>query len=172
MHDWPSRSSDDVPSPSLVAAWLVLDTLPTERIPYFAAYWLAQGYDGPHVVVLAGLSGDDPHDVRDVLDDALADCDVTRPSTTAAAAMVAFNAVARMQADGLARERWVVDKVVEVVENNDYSSDVTDLPLGSLWGLADEWDAGWGRTQEELAARVREGCSEQLALAYSGGRPG
>jgi hypothetical protein len=168
MHDWPSRSSVDVPSPRPVAAWLAVDTLPTERIPYFAAHWLVQGYDGPHVIALAGMSGDDPHDVRDVLDDALADCGIPRRSTTAAAAMVDFTGIGRMGADGLAGERWVVDKVVEVIANSDYSSDVTDLPLRSPWGLDDEWGAGWGRTQEQLAARVREACSEQLTIADSG----
>ena len=153
-------------SPGLVASWLVLGTLPTERIPYFAAHWLVQGYDGPSVVTLAGLSGDDPHEVRDVLDAALGDCGVARPPT-GTAVMETFTAIARMQADGRAEEGWVLDMVVEVINNIGYSSDVTDLPLGSLCDLTAEWNAGWGRTREELAARVRAACADQLALADS-----
>lgn len=69
---WPVPESAGVPSPTLVAAWLTLDTLATERIPLFAAHWLASGYDRHALAELAGLDGDDPHDVRDVLADALA----------------------------------------------------------------------------------------------------
>lgn len=35
------------PTPALVAAWLALDTLPTELVPMWAANWLATGLDGP-----------------------------------------------------------------------------------------------------------------------------
>jgi len=35
MHDRPSQA-DEIPSPQLVAAWLILDTLPTERVPLWA----------------------------------------------------------------------------------------------------------------------------------------
>jgi hypothetical protein len=45
MHDWPS-APDEIPSPQLVAALLILDALPTERVPLWAAYWIAAGYDG------------------------------------------------------------------------------------------------------------------------------
>jgi hypothetical protein len=34
----------EIPSPQLVAARLTLDTLPTERIPLWAAHWIAAGY--------------------------------------------------------------------------------------------------------------------------------
>lgn len=37
----------------------------------WAAHWLVAGYDGEHLVSLAGLHGDDPHDVRDALPGAL-----------------------------------------------------------------------------------------------------
>jgi hypothetical protein len=85
--------------------------------------------------------------------------------------MVAFTAIARMQADGRAGERWAVDKVIEIVAHNDYSSDVTDLPLGGVWGFDEEWDAGWGRTPEELAAQVRDLCDEQIEVAVGGRTP-
>jgi hypothetical protein len=151
----------------LVAAWLALDTLPTESIPLFASYWLAGGHDGRALAELAGLHGDDPHEVRDLLPEALADCGVGVMSSDEAAALTAFTALARLQSDGLAGERWIVDKVTEVVARTDYSTKVTGLPLGSLFGLDDEWGAGWGRSEAELAARVREACAEQLQLAAS-----
>jgi hypothetical protein len=165
MHDWPVPESAGVPSPTLVAAWLTLDTLATERIPLFAAHWLASGYDRHALAELAGLDGDDPHDVRDVLADALADCRVTIPTSDAAAAMTAFSGLARLQVEGRAGERWIVDKVTEIVARSGYSAGVLALPLGSLFGLDDEWSAGWGRSDRELAAVVREACREQLRVA-------
>jgi hypothetical protein len=169
MHDWPVPESEDVPSPTLVAAWLTLGVLPTERIPLFASHWLAREWDGHALVELAGLHGDDPNDVRDLLPAALADCGVAVPSSEEAAAMTAFTAVAELQAAGRADERWVVDKVAEIVERSGYPTTVTDLPLGHLWGLDDEWGAGWGRSETELGARVRKACADQLRLA--GSRP-
>jgi hypothetical protein len=165
MHEWPVPANADVPSPALVAAWLTLGTLPTERIPLFASHWLADGHDGRALAELAGLHGDDPHDVRDLLPEALAECGAGVMPSDEAAALTAFTALAQLQTDGLARERWIVDKVTEVVARTDYSTTVTDLPLGSLFGLDDEWGAGWGRSDAELAARVREACAEQLQLA-------
>jgi hypothetical protein len=44
----------------------------------------------------------------------------------------------------------------------DVAVSVMDLPLGGLFGVDDEWDAGWGRSNEELAQVVREACEEQL----------
>src|SRR5690348_6995221 len=72
VHDWPGRAVDEIPSPALVAAWLALDMVPTEKIPRWAAFGLADGHDGNGLVDLAGLRGDDPHEVRDVLAAALA----------------------------------------------------------------------------------------------------
>jgi hypothetical protein len=39
---------------------------------------------------------------------------------------------------------------------------VMGLPLGGLFGVDDEWGAGWGRSNDELAQVVREACEEQL----------
>jgi hypothetical protein len=58
---------------------LILDTLPTERVPLWAAHWLAAGYDGEVLAALAGPHGDDPHAVRDLLVAALAECGITTP---------------------------------------------------------------------------------------------
>lgn len=174
MHDWPTGTSE-VPAPKLVAAWLVLDNLPTERIPLWAAHWIANGYDGESLRRLAGLSGKDPHDVRGLLDDALRDCGVeaTDISSTAnakkAAAFEAFTAVAQLHIKGQASERWVVSKVHEIVEP-DFDPEITQLPLGWLFALDDEWSAGWGRTDDQLRAEVRQACRDQIAAAY--GRSG
>jgi hypothetical protein len=81
----------------------VLDTLPTERVPLWAAHWIADGRDGEALRRLAGLSGNDPHDVRDLLGNALRECGVDdrdiSPGASAkrAAAMEAFTAVAQLQ---------------------------------------------------------------------------
>lgn len=52
--------------------------------------------------------------------------------------------------------------VEEIVVRADYSPEVIDLPLGRLYGVDDEWGAGWGRAVEELRAAVRAACAEQL----------
>jgi hypothetical protein len=177
MHDWPSDDASEVPSPRLVAAWLVLDTLPTERVPLWAAYWLAGGSDGDALARLAGLSGDDPHDVRDLLPDALVECGVwstdllrSGGGPEIAAAMVAFTALAKLQVSGRASERWVVSKVYELVEP-EFDQAITQLPLGWLFSLDDEWGAGWGRTEDQLRAAVRKACGEQIDAAYGPDRP-
>ena len=158
----PFRDSGGVPSPQIVAAWAQLGLLPTEKVPLWAAHWLVAGYDGEHMVSLAGLHGDDPHDVHDVLPDALLDCGVAIPDSDVAAASLSFTHLARMHVDGLAAARWVGQKVEEVLIRSGYARDVLDLPLGRLYDIADEWGAGWGRTDQELAAIVQEACEEQL----------
>lgn len=164
MHDWPAITPGEIPSPRLVAVWARLDMLPAERLPLWAAHWLAAGHDGETLRTLAGLSAtDDPRDIRDILPGALADCKVTIPGSDSAAAQLAFTNLARMCADGHAGERWVLDKVCEIAARSDYANSVLSLPLGQIFGLDDEWGAGWGRTEQELRAEVRKACAAQLA---------
>jgi len=142
MHDWPS-APDEIPSPQLVAALLILDALPTERVPLWAACWIAAGYDGQGLAELAGLHGDEPREVRGGLGLALAECGVSTPADPDeqhehAAAMVAFTAIARLQASGRAGERWVVDKVVQIAGPY-LDRAIISLPLGRLYALDDEW---------------------------------
>jgi hypothetical protein len=165
MHDWPTPESDGIPTPELVAAWVTLDIIPTERIPLWAAHWLVQGYDGDALRTLAGLSGTNPHDVHDVLPAALADCAARIPGSDAAAAQVAFVKLARMHADNRATESWVLDKVREIVARSGYASSVIELPLGQIFDLSDEWGAGWGRTEQQLELEIQDACRTQLAAS-------
>ncbi len=166
MHDWPAVASGEIPSPRLVAAWARLDMVPAERLPLWAAHWLAAGNDGEALRTLAGLSAaDDPRDIRDILPGALADCGVTIPDSDSAAAQLAFTNLARMCADGRASEQWILDKVSEIAARSDYADSVLGLPLGQIFGLADEWGAGWGRTEQELRAEIRTACAAQLATS-------
>lgn len=158
---WPA-SADEIPSPGLVAALAKLGIAPTERIPLWAAHWLVAGYDGEHVVHLAGLHGDDPHEVRDSLPAALEECGVILPDSDVAAATVAFTRFARMHVDGLAGALWIAQKVDEVLCRSDFADGIVTLPLGQLFGITDEWGAGWGHTDEQLAEVVRNACEEQL----------
>ena len=170
VHYWPA-DPDEIPSPQLVAAWLTLGTLPTERVPLWAAHWIAAGYDGQALAELAGLHGGDPHEVRDLLGPALAECGISTPGDQApseererAAAMVAFTAIARLQITGGASERWVLDKVVDIAQPF-FKPSITSLPLGQLFALDDEWGSGRGRTDEQLRAIIRQACVEQLRAA-------
>jgi len=139
--------------------------LPTEKVPRWAAFWLVGGHDGTALVDLAGLHGDDRHEVRDLLPAALADCGAVVPTADAAAATVAFTNLAQLLVDGRAGERWIVDKVSEIVASSGYANRVIVLPLGQLDGVDDEWGAGWGRTDTERRAAIRQACLDQLRLA-------
>ncbi|ONM49830.1 hypothetical protein [Nocardia donostiensis] len=166
MHDWPAPDSGELPTPELIAAWVALDIVPCERIPLWAAHWLVQGYDGEALRKLAGSSGADPHEVRDILPAALADCTAAIPDSDAAAAQVAFTKLARMHVDNRATERWVLDKVCEIVARSGYADSVVALPLGQIFDIEDEWGAGWGRTEQQLAHEIQNACRAQLATDH------
>ncbi|WP_412538711.1 hypothetical protein R8Z50_23005 [Longispora sp. K20-0274] len=155
------------PTPTAVAAWLVLDTMPVENVPWWAAAWLADGYDGQALRELAGLNGRDPHAVRDLLPAALAEIGVALPATDLAAAIDAFRHLAELCLAGQVGERWIAQKVEEIVIRADDSSSVIDLPLGQLYGVDDAWQGGWGPTVEELTAAVRAACAEQISFDTS-----
>jgi hypothetical protein len=156
-------AGDDVPSPALVAAWLELGVLRTESVPLWAAHWIVAGYDGEHLVHLAGLHGDDPNDVRDVLPQALEECGAAAPGTKAVAAAVAFTDLASAYLSGRTSEERILRHAYELISRSGYLIEVMDLPLGELFGIYDEWDAGWGRTKESLADAIRKACEEQVA---------
>ena len=140
----------------------------------WAAHWLVQGYDGPALRELAGLDGSDPIAVRELLPAALGDAgipgalgadadDVSRVQRIAWLDIV-YRDVAQLCLDGRASERWVVDKVAEIVSDELYSDDATGPPLGALYRLDDEWGTGWGHTDQELMEEVRRACQRQVEL--------
>jgi hypothetical protein len=73
-----------------------------------------------------------------------------------------FTQLARMHVEGLAGPPWAGQKTEEVLIRTGYLKSIIALPLGRLYYIADEWDASWGRTNEELARIVRDACEEQL----------
>jgi len=160
------RHNTPAPPPDALAARFVLGIAPTENVPWWAAQWLADGFDGPALRELAGLNGRDSHEVNDLLPDALAEMGVAMPSSAVAAAGEAFRQMAEMCLSGQAGERWVAQQVEDIVARSDYRSDVLDLPLGRLYGVEDEWEGGWGATVEELTKTVRARCAEQLRAPH------
>ena len=110
----------------------------------------------------SGLHGDDPFDVRDALPGALADCDVRVPGSDVEAASLVFTHLARMHLTGQVGARWVGQRVEEIYVRSDYADGVLGLPLGSTYGIDDEWAGGWDRSPEQLAAGIRAACEEQL----------
>lgn len=161
--EWLYGEGDEVPSPDAVAVLLHLGQVRPEQIPLWAAHWLVRGYDGEQLVQLAGLHGDDPREVRDVLPDALRDCGVHLPDSDVAAAGSVFTLLARRYLDGTAGAGQVISIVMSVLAWCGYPETVMDLPLGRLLPIEDEWSERWGRTREELAAVVRDACQKQLA---------
>ncbi|GAB2681311.1 hypothetical protein GCM10009743_66810 [Kribbella swartbergensis] len=151
------------PTPELVAAWLALDDLRAESVPMWAANWLVLGYDGAALAELAGLSGQDTREVRDLLPEALAEAGVRPLSSKLAAVKVAFDHVANLHLSGRARWAWVVNQVVEVVYRTGDASEAFEQPLGQFYGIDDEAGEPWSRTEDELARIVRQACLDQTA---------
>lgn len=159
-----SAGQDRAPSPNAIAVWFVLGTLATERTPWWAAQWLAEGHDGVALRELAGLNGKDPHAVRDLLPAALAEVGAVLPPTRVAAATEAFRDLAEMHLSRRTDAQWVVQRVEQILVQTEYDDELFSQPLGHLYGLDDEWEGGWGRTQVELKAEVEAKCSEQLRV--------
>ncbi|MER7247912.1 hypothetical protein [Kribbella sp. NPDC000426] len=155
----------ETPSPELVAAWLALDELRAEQVPMWAADWLVAGYDGVALAELAGLSGRDTREVRDLLPAALVEAGVRPLSSKGAALKVAFDHIAYLHVSGRARWAWVVNQVVEVVSGAGYVEEAFGQPLAQLYGVDDEMSEPWSRSDEELAGVVRQACLDQIAGA-------
>ncbi|OLF08921.1 hypothetical protein [Actinophytocola xanthii] len=168
MRAWPNPDSGEVPSPSVVAAWVTLGLIATERIPLWAAHWLVLGHDGDSLAALAGVSGMDPHEVHDLLPAALANCGAPIPNSVTAAAEVVFVRLAGLLAENRVGERWVLDSVIEILRASGWEVGVIELPLGQIFDLSDEWGSDWGRPRHELEQEIRDACELQLAPA---GRP-
>ncbi|MFG1620573.1 hypothetical protein [Kribbella sp. NPDC049227] len=151
------------PTPELVAAWLALDDLRAESVPMWAANWLVQGYDGAALAELAGLSGRDTREVRDVLPAALAETGVRPLSSKDAAVRVAFDHIANQHLSGRTRWAWVVNQVVDVLYRAGEECEAFRQPLGELYGIDDEAGEPWSRTDDELARIVRQACLDQTA---------
>ncbi|MGB3412087.1 MAG: hypothetical protein WBA45_12930 [Microthrixaceae bacterium] len=154
----------DVLRPELLAAMLALGLLKgriAESIPMSAAWWIVEGIDSVEVTRLAGLSGTDTYEVRDVLRSALDAMGIEIPSS-AVAVPVVFDELARRYLAGLSNERSVVSDVEQIYIDSGYLDEVSNQPLGKTYGLDDEWGAGWGRTDTEIIAEVKALCEEQI----------
>lgn len=156
---------EDPPTPREVAALSVLGGVDPKQLPMWAALWLVQGFDGESIRELAGLSGEDPYDVHDLLPAALSEAGVDLPDADAAAIEIGYDWIARMHIDGKAGARWVMQKAYELYSNASYSRAFETPPLGVVLWMEDELEGGWGRTQEQLEAEVRAACLEQLGQA-------
>lgn len=131
-------------------------------MPWWAAEWLVQGFDGEALRALAGLNGDDPRAIHDVLVEALAEAGTTATMSDVEAARITFIDPARQWQANRLTEVGVIRAVDQVLAKVMYCTEVIELPLGQLYGLDDEWDGDWGRPQAELEAIVQHACREQL----------
>ncbi len=152
-----------VPEPSVVAAWFVLDRVPLERVPWWAAEWLVQGYDGDRLRELAGEHGDDVYKIKDLLPEVLVETQAQLPNSAVQAGGFALDYVAALCVAGRLDERETAGMVTEIVAAADFAVEMYDYPLGGVFGLDDEWDSGWGRSDGVIRAEVREACAAQLA---------
>jgi hypothetical protein len=157
-----TSSDEETPPPAVVAAWLVMNTLRAESVPMWAASWLVEGYDGEALAELAGLSGRDTREVRDLLPAALADAGVDFLPSRDAGLKVAYDYIATMHLSGRGAWFWAINQVQGLVIANDYAPAAFEYPLGDFWSVYDELGEPWARTEDELAQFVHQTCSEQL----------
>jgi hypothetical protein len=150
-----------VPSPKLVAAWLLLHDLDTTAVPQWAAWWIIDGHDGPAVVELAGLDGKHPLDVRDATAAALEEIGIPEPSLIDAVRL-AFDDKAQKCLTGRLDELDLAGWVEHVYIRSDYNDGVLAQPLGETYGIDDEWQGKWGRLEPDLRLAVRDACVAQL----------
>jgi hypothetical protein len=157
-------NQDEVPSLEAVAILTRFGQLRPEKIPLWAAYWLVAGYDGEHLVHLAGLHGDDPRVVGDALPAALRDCGVELPESDEAVATIVYTQLARMFLDGALDAQTVSNTASAVLLWTGYPDGIRAMPLGRLLYIDAEWGTSRGRAHKKLAEVVREACEEQLRI--------
>lgn len=158
------KDGTSVRRPDVVAAELALGLLlgpEVGSVPLEAAWWIVEGHDEPEVAALAGLTGDDNFEVGDALLAALAAMGVEIP-TTSMAVEILFRDLARRCLDGDITERSLAAKAWRIYVASDYADETTQQPLGTVACFDDEWGAGWGRTDAELATETRSACHAQL----------
>lgn len=152
------------PTPRVLYAWFTLGRVPLDRVPWFAADWLVQGHDGEQLRTLAGEHGHDQFTVTELLPGALQEAGVPGPPSTTEAAAIAFDDLARHCLAGRISEREVARMIEEVVAAAEFEPPLYASTMGSLYGIDDEWEGGWGRGEQELVAAVRHACAVQLHL--------
>lgn len=161
---WPD-DDDMVPGPELVAAWQKLDLLTVDRLPVWAAHWIAAGHDGSALVELAGRSEGDP--VLDLVEPALQDCGFSGP-TMHDARRTAFSAVAAVMLAGHIDEFQVALEYSQIMVAGDGWTDPEGEPtLLRLFDLDDDWRHG-NRSIAELRATVRDVCRQWMPFADTG----
>lgn len=148
-------------TPQAVAAEYALGNADIERVPWYAAEWLARGHDGPALRELAGLDHRDPLLVRELLPHALAEIGMAVPSRADAADLWMTRLVQRLL-DGEIDERTVSEEVSAFVSWNLDLDELWQSPFADLHVLVDEWDQGWGRGNHELVTVVRRLCVDHL----------
>ncbi|MCO1575268.1 hypothetical protein M8C13_05780 [Crossiella sp. SN42] len=152
----------ETPGPELAAAAVRLGVAPLERLPLWAAHWLAEDRDGPDLRILAGMSGQDVEEVRSVLPWALAQAGAPEPELSAAARVV-FTAVARRCADGIDGEEQVLLAVERICRATGYADEVLTAPLAQVLAVEGEWHHPGGRERAVLRAEIQAAVKAQLA---------
>lgn len=126
------------PSPSVLAAWLVLGCVPWKHVPMYAAHWVVAGYDSPSLRTLAGEPTHDEAALGRLLHDTLAELAVVQPETVVDAAKVAgvdaglFDdfVVASVQDADFAKALISLHAALLI---DDY--ELAQLAVNELWGL-------------------------------------
>ncbi|AOS63268.1 hypothetical protein [Actinoalloteichus hymeniacidonis] len=155
----------ETPPPEQVAAWWVLGLLETDRVPWWAAEWLVQGWDGPALRELAGLGAEDAREIRDLMPSVLQEVAVAPFATQVEAAEACFRYLARLCLQGLVEERWVAWTVDRVLHAVSYVDEAYALPLSGAFGVDEVWDDGFSGSAIELRELVRDACAAQLDAA-------
>lgn len=125
-----------------------------EHLPNIAAELLAAGADSPALRALAGadLEPTDPRDTRDLFLTLL-----DEQGTPELGVDGRVQVAAQLVAVAVVAHRIGLKEGVRRVSGLVMAARYPDNPdLMGLFGIGDEWEGGWGRSQVELEAEVRE----------------
>jgi hypothetical protein len=151
---------DEAPTREYAAALWVLGVLPVDRVPWWAAEWLARGDDTDAIAELAGLNAQYPREIHDLLPAVF-----PAPPDLNAAFGTVLTRIARRYLAGELTARHVVDEVRELDTSDQPLSDVHYEAVDRVEYLADPRYGRWTPAQfaDHIERTVRAACEAQVA---------
>ncbi|GAA1405890.1 hypothetical protein [Catellatospora coxensis] len=152
-------------SPFLAAALHANGQLPSERLPWIAAGWLAAGHDGPALRELAGLSASDYQEAADLLPAALAETGLA-PLTEELGARAFLDHLYTGVLDGRLGEGDLCWKMSDLRNHADAVHGV--WPFDELAQLEYEFNVLYGSPTDVQEQIVRRLCQDHRDRYFAG----
>lgn len=152
-------------SPFVAAALHANGQLPSERLPWIAADWLAAGHDGPALRELAGLSASDYQQASELLPAALAETGLA-PLTEELGARAFLDHLYTCVLDGTLSEGDLCWKMSDL---RNFTVAVRGVwPFDELAELEYEFDVRYGSPTDVQEQIVRKLCQDHRSRYFGG----